>query len=256
MSSWDSDLYLKFGVERTRPAIDLAAQIRLQTPRTIVDLGCGPGNSTQVLRARWPTAHTVGVDMSAEMIGAARQSYPDQTWIQADLTKWTGDQPFDVVFSNAAIQWIGGHRELVQNLFGLVAGGGVLAFQIPSNVFALVRQHIHEIAADPAWNDRMDDARSALTMEPPSFYYDALVEHARTIDLWETEYFHVVENPESVVQWISGTGLRPFVDALESDEERQRFVGELKTRVARTYARRADGKVLFPFRRTFVIAYR
>lgn len=256
MSPWNAQHYLKFGDERTRPAADLVTRIRLDAPQRIVDLGCGPGNSTQVLRARWPEAKVLGVDNSPAMIDSARQKYPDQEWILADLADWSGDKPFDLVFSNAALQWIGDHCVLIPRLFTLVAEGGALAFQIPSRTYAAVRVHILEISEDAAWRDRMNGPRTRLTMEYPPVYYDVLAGHAAELDIWETEYFHVMESSDAIIDWMSSTGLRPFLAELLDESERQRFVSLLRARVVESYPQHIDGKVLFPFRRTFVLAYR
>lgn len=254
--TWDATHYLKYGTERTRAAADLAARINLEHPSRIADLGCGPGNSTQVLRSRWPDADIRGIDHSREMIDAATDSFPDQTWIVADAATWTADHPMNLVYSNAALQWLSDHDVLIPHVMANVAAGGALAFQIPSSTFAAVRTHIHEISHNPAWTKRMEIPRSALTMQPPSFYYDVLVDQASTLDIWETEYQHVMESKASIIDWIASTGLRPFLAALDSENERNSFLKELSHRVDESYETRADGRVLFPFRRTFVIAYR
>lgn len=255
MGAWNPEAYLKFEDERTRPSHDLIARIRIDDPTSAVDLGCGPGNSTQALLRRWPEARVTGIDSSPDMIEAARTAYPDQDWVLADIETWTSDARFDLVFSNAALQWVTGHEALLGRLFEMVAPDGALAFQMPSDAYAKVRALIHEVADDPAWAERMGDARRALTMEPPQVYYDVLAPIARAIDMWETEYYHLMESPAAIVEWISSTGLRPFLDALEADEERRRFVSTLEARVAESYGRRSDGRVLFPFRRLFFIAY-
>jgi trans-aconitate 2-methyltransferase len=255
MTSWSPNSYLQFGDERTRPAVDLVSRVELDSPGRVIDLGCGPGNSTQVLRQRWPRARVVGMDSSAEMIASATESYPDQHWVLGCLQQWHADLPQDLVFSNAALQWVPDHVALTRHLFAQVAPGGALAFQIPSSKYSLVRSFIDDIARDPAWASRMDAALSALTMEAPHVYYDALATRADSVDIWETEYRHVMESPAAIVEWISSTGLRPFLGALDSDAEKQRFVAMLIERVEDGFARRADGRVLFPFRRTFVIAY-
>lgn len=251
---WDTDQYLRFGDERTRAAADLVARIDLPRPESIVDLGCGPGNSTRLLRARWPRARILGLDSSPEMIAAARAADPDSDWIEADIGTWAPEGTFDLVFSNAALQWLPGHPALMGRLFAMVSPGGALAFQIPSDAYSPVRTFIREISDDPAWNARMAAARGALTMETPAIYYDALARSARALDIWETEYSHVMEGPRAIVDWIAGTGLRPFLDGLDADE-RSEFIDRLRTRVAAGYPRRVDGRVLFPFRRLFVIAY-
>jgi trans-aconitate 2-methyltransferase len=253
---WDAALYLKYGDERTRPAVDLTARIKLDAPALVVDLGCGPGNSTHILRSRWPSAEVIGIDNSADMIAAARKAYPDQTWEQADISGWGPQRAFNLVYSNAALQWIPDHAALMVQLFKTVAPGGALAFQIPSSTYATVRTLIHEISHNATWTDRMDGPRGKLTMESPSFYYDALCGVASSLDIWETEYAHVMESADAIVDWISSTGLRPFLAVLDPDSEREQFVAELRSRVRESYEPCSDGKVLFPFRRTFVVAYR
>lgn len=255
MTLWDPDQYLRFGEERTRPAIELVSRIRLDGPGTIIDLGCGPGNSTQVLRQRWPGARVSGLDSSAEMIAAARLAYPDQEWLLGDIEQWSSAEPFGLVFSNAALQWTRNQAALLSRLFQQVAPGGTLAFQIPSDAHSPLRTAIREIAADPAWCSRMADARSALTLEAPEVYYDALAPQARSIDLWETTYHQVMSSPAAIIDWISGTGLRPYLQALAGEAERARFLAMLHERVALAYPTRPDGRVLFPFRRLFLIAY-
>jgi trans-aconitate 2-methyltransferase len=190
------------------------------------------------------------------MIAAAREAHPDQEWILGQAETWSASEPCDVVFSNAALQWIPRHPSLVQRLFEQVAGGGALAFQIPSRNYSGVRDCIDEVALDLQWRVRMRGPMGALTMEDAPCYYDALVGQARALDMWETEYHHVLDDPTAIVTWISGTGLRPFLSVLDDDAERGRFTAMLSERVAAVYPRRADGKVLFPFKRLFVVAYR
>ena len=253
--AWDPNQYLRFGDERTRPAMDLASRIRVENPRAVIDLGCGPGNSTQVLRRMWPNASVTGLDSSPTMIAKAQQAYPGQQWVLADIQQWRPETPFDIIFSNAALQWIPNHRALIRRLFGHVAAGGALAFQIPSSAFSPVRTLIHEIADDPAWNSRMGKAKAAFTMEEPGVYYDALAENASSLDIWETEYHHVMDAPSAIVTWFSSTGLRPFLEALDTDEERQRFTMMLTEQVTKAYPRQSNGRILFRFRRLFVVAY-
>lgn len=255
MSTWDPSEYMRFGDERTRPSVDLMARIAVERPSRVIDLGCGPGNSTQVLRMRWPEASIIGLDSSAQMIETAQRDHPDEEWILSAIEDWHPATPFDVVFSNAALQWVPDHGPLVERLFGSVSAGGALGFQIPSADFALVRTLIHEIALDGPWAPRMAGPLGALTMELPEFYYDRLAAGARSLDIWETEYVHVLESPPAIVDWMASTGLRPFLSALDSEEEADEFVARLRERVRESYPAQLDGRVLFPFRRTFVIAY-
>ena len=256
MEVWDPHQYLRFADERTRPAVDLVSRIAVESPSTVVDLGCGPGNSTRVLRSRWPQAHVIGVDNSVEMIDTARAEEPDALWVVSGIEDWSPDSAYDVVFSNATLQWLPDHAGLISRLFGHVADGGALAFQIPSADFALVFSLIREIALDGPWAARMSGAAATFTMEAPGFYYDLLSPSARALDIWTTRYFHVLDSPDAVVDWIASTGLRPFLDALESQGERESFVERLRRRVGESYPRQLDGRVLFPFERLFAVAYR
>jgi trans-aconitate 2-methyltransferase len=255
LGDWNPSGYLKFEDYRTRPSRDLVSHVRVTAPRSVIDLGCGPGNSTQVLRSRWPQARVVGLDSSVEMVAAAHEAYPDQEWMLGDIATWSSDTPFDVVFSNAALQWVGDHVGLLPRLFRQVVPGGALAIQLPAAMYASIRGMVHEVADDAVWSPRMRGARAALTIEQPQAYYDALAPLAQSVDMWETEYHHVLETPSAIIEWISSTGLRPFLDALDSHDERERFNTMLLERVTDAYPLRSDGNVLFPFRRMFVVAY-
>ncbi len=256
MFDWDVNLYKQFGNERTQPAIDLVSKISTINPNKIIDLGCGPGNSTEILRQRWPKATVTGLDSSPEMINSCRKNYPDQEWILADAENWQPSSAYDIVFSNAAFQWIPQHNLLLNRLFGYVSSGGVLAFQIPAHINSPLHQLIVEVANEAEWAHLMKYPKNALTIESPSYYYDALVGAASKLDIWETEYCHVMESTQAIISWISSTGLRPFLAALETETQKQRFVKILGKRVAETYMPQVDGKVLFPFRRLFVVAYK
>lgn len=254
--SWDPHLYLQFGDERTRPAADLLSRIDLVRPRRIVDLGCGPGNSTRLLRRRWPEATLLGLDNSLEMIGAARESFPEGSWILGDIAGWHDPDSFDLVFSNAALQWVPDHGSLFPRLMARLKTGGVLAAQMPAHLASPLHRQILEVAEAPPWRDRMAAARTAIRVERPSFYYELLWPLAKRVDLWETEYTHVLESVEAILRWIGGTGLRPFLDALPEPAEKEAFKGLLLARLKQSYPPQQDGAVLFPFRRLFLVAER
>jgi trans-aconitate 2-methyltransferase len=256
MAEWDAELYLRFASERTQPSIDLIQRINLSAPRRIVDLGCGPGNSTEALRRRWHEAAIIGLDSSSQMIEAAKQTYPDGIWELGDAASWKAPEPFDLVFSNAMFQWLPDHATLCRHLFHQLAPGGALAVQMPAHHDSPVHREILEVSKDPAWDHRMHAARTALTREPPSLYYDTLAPPASHLDLWETTYYHILTGPEAILEWFRGTGLRPFLEALGPDEERRRFEQMLLERYTVSYPRQPDGRVLFPFRRLFFVAYR
>ncbi|HTT72690.1 MAG TPA: methyltransferase domain-containing protein [Thermoplasmata archaeon] len=258
MADWDPRQYLRFEAERTQAGRDLVARIELAAPARIVDLGCGPGNSTAVLRARWPNAALVGIDRSPEMLRAARSKYPDGTWIEADLRPPLAGAPYDLVFANAALQWVPDHRSLVPALGRATAEGGALAFQVPTRGdppppwLAAVR----DLAASPAWRGRLPPDDVADTVLGLTDYYDLLAPLAERVDLWDTEYVHVFPGPEAIVEWTQGTGLRPVLDRLGTDAARADFTAAYARAIAAAYPRRPDGRVLFPFARRFVVAYR
>lgn len=256
MPVWDAALYLRFADERTRPAADLIARIPLDSPSHIVDLGCGPGNSTELLRRRWPRAAVVGVDSSVEMLSAAKAAFPDGRWVRGDAAHWTADPPVDLVFANASLQWVRDHARLFPRLMAQTAQGGVLAVQMPAHLASPLQQQIRRVADAPEWRRHMAAATRAITVENASFYYDVLRPHAHRLEIWETEYDHVLPNPEAIIEWIRGTGLRPYLDALETDEQRGRFHDKLLAGVRDAYPPRIDGRVLFPFRRIFILAQR
>lgn len=254
-AAWDAARYLAFADERTRPARELAARVRVACVASAVDLGCGPGNSTRVVAERWPEALVTGVDDSGEMIAAAREADPDGEWVLSALQDWEPASPVDVVFSNAALQWLPDHEVVVPRLLELVAPGGALAFQVPSTDYGTIRELMADVSRDPAWTARMGAARGRIHTQAPGAYYDMLAPGAAAVDIWETEYSHVVDSSEAVVEWISSTGLRPYLEPLTPAEAR-RFTGMLRDRAREAYPSQADGRVLFPFRRLFVIAYR
>jgi len=256
MPAWDAELYLRFANERTQPAVDLTARIQLANPARIIDLGCGPGNSTQILRQRWPAADITGLDSSAEMIAAAEKNYPAGKWLVQDIVAWSGADTFDIVFSNAVLHWLPEHEVVFPRLFKRVSPGGVLAVQMPAHLESPLHRLILEIAGLPQWRERLQRARSAIAGHTPGFYYDMLQPLAASVVLWQTEYQHVMNGSEAILDWIRGTGLRPFIEALEDRAEQQRFEATLLAGIERTYPRQADGRILFPFRRLFMVACR
>jgi trans-aconitate 2-methyltransferase len=254
MPDWNPDQYLRFAGERTRACRDLAARIAVLAPRTVIDLGCGPGNSTAVLRERWPGAEITGLDSSEDMLATACRDYPDIAWLRGDIAEWAADTgpEFDVVFSNAAVQWAPDHATLLPRLF---ARARVLAIQVPASTEEPAQRLMRDLAASPEWRGRFLHPIVDWHSENAAFYYDALAPHAAAVDLWETTYQHVLDSPDAIVEWYRGTGLRPFLSALAVDD-RDRFLAEYRDAIRPHYPARKDGRVLLPFRRLFVIAYR
>jgi trans-aconitate 2-methyltransferase len=232
--------------------------VEVAAPGRVIDLGCGPGNSTAVLRARWPEAELMGLDGSAEMLEKARRDGPAARWVQGDIARWAEEETseFDLVFSNAALQWVPDHAALLPRLLARVRPGGALAAQLPSKSGQAAQQMIRELARSERWRGRFTKPPVDWHTEQPGFYYDALVGQATRLELWETEYIHVVEGTRAIVEWYRGTGLRPFLSALATQEDRAAFLAEYGAALEPHYAAQADGRVLFPFRRLFVVAYR
>ncbi len=257
--AWDAAQYLHFAEERTRPCRELATRVAIAAPRHVIDLGCGPGNSTQVLAERWPDADLTGLDSSPDMIDAARRSAPERQWIMKEIGDWAAanTQLFEVIFSNAALQWVPDHATVFPRLLGHVAAGGALAVQMPNNIDAPAHKVARSLAAASPWRDRFPAGGvRQWHVHPPEFYYDLLAPHVARVDLWETEYLQVMPGAEAIVEWYKGTGLRPYLTALKNAADREQFLSAYREAIRAAYPPRPDGRVLFPFRRLFVIAYR
>lgn len=252
---WNAGQYLRFADERTRPCRDLVARLALE-PRTAADLGCGPGNSTAVVAERWPGATVTGIDSSPEMLARARRDHPGLAWEEGDIAAWNPAGTYDLVFSNAALQWVPDHATLLPRLLSRVADGGALAVQVPADIEAPAHRLMRELAASEPWRAFFPAAPREWHVHDPGFYYDALVSRAARLDLWTTDYAHVLENATEIAEWYRGTGLRPFLDALPDAAARERFVADYAARLPAAFPAQPDGKVLFPFRRFFLIAYR
>ncbi|MET0389848.1 MAG: trans-aconitate 2-methyltransferase [Polyangiales bacterium] len=253
MPSWDDAQYLKFVDARTRPAAELLARVPLLAASYVVDLGCGPGNSTQLLRDRWPGATIVGVDSSPQMLQSARSTLPDVEWVQSDLRDFQPSQPVDVLFANAVLQWLPDHPQLVPKLLSQLRPGGALAFQVPYNFQEPSHRLMRELAQP--WLPPNANVRAANPIAVPSAYYDLLAAHARSVDIWQTRYEHVMTDASAIVEWVKGTGLRPYLEALPA-ERRESFLADYERAIAGAYPTRADGRRLFSFPRLFIVAVR
>jgi trans-aconitate 2-methyltransferase len=250
---WDAGHYLRFANARTLPAVDLLSRIELQAPNSIVDLGCGPGNSTAPLKRRWPAAAVTGIDSSAELLAAARRNHPRIDFVPADIASWSADAPCDVVFANASLQWVGGHDRLMWRLFGQVAPGGVLAVQMPRNHDFATHALMRQVTAEGQWRDRLAGAREPSPVKPPEFYYDLLAPGSAQFTIWETNYIQVMDGVAAIVAWLHGTGLRPFLARL-AEAERPVFLERYAALLKDAYPAQADGKILLPYPRLFFIA--
>jgi trans-aconitate 2-methyltransferase len=253
--TWSPERYLAFADQRTRPAVDLLARVPLQRPERAVDLGCGPGNSTRLLAERWPAADVIGIDSSGDMLASAGQSGIRATWVEADLAAWAPQHAPDLIFSNAALHWVGGHETLLPRLLECVRPGGVLAVQMPRNFEAPSHTLLRATAASGPWADRLAEVLDWRPVATPEWYYDLLAPQAAALDIWETVYLHVLEGDDPVLRWTRSTALRRIVQALD-EADCAAFEAAYAARLRAAYPRRADGRTLFASRRLFIVAQR
>ncbi len=256
-ASWDPGQYLRFADQRLRPALDLLAQVPLAAPAGVVDLGCGPGNVTTILKQRYPAADVLGVDGSKSMLAKARLAAPECRFAQGDFSTWAPDRaPPELIYSNAALHWVTDHTTLFPRLVSLLPAGGVLAVQMPAMHDAPLRRLQNEVAARGPWAKHLQDLGFARDILTPGEYYDILRPMVGSLDIWETTYLHVLSGEDAVVQWASGSSLRPFLDRLPDDAMRAAFRTAYAEALRPHYPRRADGATLLPFRRLFVLGRR
>lgn len=258
MPDWDAKLYLKFSSQRARPAADLIAPIELEDPKRVMDLGCGPGNSTEQLHQRWPQAEISGLDSSAEMLAQARAKHPDWKWIASSVEAWKPDSAFDLIFSNACLHWVADHGALFPRLLSYVAPGGAVAAQMPNSYHAPAHTLMKEVSQAPGmpWTGKLPPASESYSVRPVAFYYDALRKLARRLNIWETEYLQIMDGPRAVLDWVRSTAMRPYLERLPGDDQRRLFEQHCLERFEQAYPANDQGQTLFPYRRMFIIAYR
>ena len=267
---WDATQYLRFGGERTRPFIDLLARVGAELPEYVVDMGCGPGNLTVLLTERWPTAAVCGVDSSPQMIEAARRLVsadalrstgsgltshaPGLSVMLDDVRHWEPQSLPDVIISNAVLQWVPGHRELLVRWADWLADDGWLAFQVPGNFDQPSHVILRELAASARWRPLLRDVELNRQSADPADYAELLARAGCEVDAWETTYVHILQGNDPVLEWYQGTGLRPVLAALDADQAAD-FLAEYGTQVREAYPPGPFG-TLFPFRRVFAVAHR
>ncbi|NED99577.1 methyltransferase domain-containing protein [Phytoactinopolyspora halotolerans] len=250
---WDPQQYLVYADQRARPFHDLVDRVDAQDPQVVVDLGCGPGGLTAGLADRWRQARVVGVDSSAEMIERARQYERDRVeFVQADLRLWTPAEPVDVLLSNATLQWVPGHLELLARLAPYVAPGGWFAFQIPGNFAEPTHVELRDLAASSPWAERLDVTWPYA--HDPRDYAEALLDAGLAVDVWETTYHHLLAGPDDVLEWLRGSALRPIVNQL-GEADSAAFVEQFRERLHRAYPAGRHGSIM-PYRRIFAVAQR
>jgi trans-aconitate 2-methyltransferase len=254
---WDPGQYQRYAGERARPFFDLLARVRAADPSYVADLGCGPGNLTAALAERWPGADVVGVDNSPEMISAAEaeaERQPGLSFTLADLRDWRPGRPVDVLISNAALQWVPGHMDLVRTWPDMLAPGGWLAIQLPGNYSQPSHAILFDLVNSARWRPLLDGVALNRQAADPAEYLDLLAPAGCEVDAWETSYLHVLPGDDPVTEWYRGTGLHPVLAALDPAHAEE-FVADYGELARAAYPRRPYGTVL-PFRRVFVVARR
>ena len=252
--TWDPSQYLRYDNERSQPTRDLIAALTNFHPKTIVDLGCGTGNSSALLQQRWPTAALTGVDHSPEMLEQASMSGLAATWQQADLANWQPEEPADLIFSNAALHWLDDHERLFPRLISHLTWGGILAAQMPNNFSQPSHTLIAEIASEPRWKQRLGEVIRPSPVAPVERYLELLEPLTTDIRVWTTTYFHVLRGEHPVAEWTGGATLRPVISALGDDADN--FINEYRSRLAVAYPPRPDASTVLPFTRMFILARR
>jgi trans-aconitate 2-methyltransferase len=254
MADWSPGVYLKFENERTRAAIDLLAQVPLERAGRIVDVGCGPGNSTELLALRYPDADILGLDNSPAMLEAARARLPGARFEAADAAAWIPNPDVDLVFANATYQWVPDHLAQLPRVLAALKPGAALAVQMPDNLAEPTHRLMQQVAAAGPWAPRLASAARA-PLPPPSAYWEALAPSAARLDIWHTLYNHRLADAAAIVAFVSSTGLKPFLDPL-SRAERAEFTAAYTAAIAAAYPPMADGSVLLRFPRLFILARR
>jgi trans-aconitate 2-methyltransferase len=256
MNDWSAQQYLKFEDQRTRPPQDLLAQVPLLHARRVVDLGCGPGNSTELLLRRFPDAEVTGLDSSPDMLRQARERLPRGIFVQADIASWAPEPDTDLLFGNAVFQWVPDHPGVLRRLLEALPQSGVLAVQMPDNTDVPALALMRETAATGPWAGENALAKAARDDLPaPEAYYDLLKPLCRHLDIWHIVYNHVMAGPEAIVEWFKGSALRPYLATLDT-RAGEEFLAAYGKKIAEAYPHRFDGKVLLKFPRLFIVAAR
>lgn len=252
--AWSASQYVKFEDERTRPARDLLAQVPLASINHAVDLGCGPGNSTELIVERFGAAGVSGLDSDLNMLAAARKRLPGTPFVEADLGSWRPSEPADLLFANAVFQWLPNHLDIFDRLMDSLAPGGVLAIQMPDNLGEPSHLMMEETAHAGPWKAAFEQKSVRRNpLPPPSTYYSRLIGKSSRIDIWHTVYNHPMADAAAIVEWVKGTGLMPYL-ANAGAEHREAFLADYLQRLEKVYPRMADGRVLLRFPRLFMIA--
>ena len=254
MDNWNSKQYLRFKEERTQPSKDLISRLSGLDPKSIIDIGCGPGNSTAALKSAFPKAEVLGVDNSENMIKSAREEHENIDFmlcdVSVDLDKI--NKKFDIVFSNACIQWVPDHYNLLKNMMNLLNNKGVLAVQTPMNYHEPIHEIIKETIAEPNWKNKISKSRIFYNLKPEE-YHDCLSEISCDFNEWSVTYFYKLKSHEDIIEWYKSTGLRPYLSALNENDKRV-FLKEIYKKVKKAYPVQKNGEIIFKFPRLFFTA--
>lgn len=252
MSDWNPDNYLIFKKQRTQPAIDLANRVKEYNPKTIVDIGCGPGNSTVVLKNIFPDADILGIDSSANMINKAKSKHSDICFELCDVNELNGT--YDLLFSNACLQWVPEHERLIPRLMNNISPDGILAVQMPMNQDEPLFRIIEKTVSSSKWNFDKAILENNEVLAPDK-YFDILSECSNDFDMWENVYYHLMPSHEHMIDWVRSTRLRPYLDVLD-DNEKLELESDILSETKNFYPSTASGEVIFKFRRFFFVAHK
>ncbi len=256
---WDPNQYLKFADHRLRPALELLGRVPLAASRVVYDLGCGSGHIARLMSQQWPSATVYGLDQSPEMLAQAAAEPSPVHWLEADIRDWVPREAPDLIYSNATLQWLDGHRDLFPRLMGYLSPGGCLAVQMPLSwdmpSHRLMRHTLEHGGPDgtPIGHAAVLAAERRKWVEDAEVYYDLLSPLGQRLDIWETEYLQVLAGEDPVLEWVKGTGLRPILNGL-GEADRQVFLDAYQQALRDAYPQRTDGQTLYPFRRLFIVA--
>lgn len=256
MSDWNAEQYLKFKKDRTKPSIDLASKIDITNPESIIDIGCGPANSTAVLKIKYPNAYVLGVDSSENMINTAEKSYPEIDFMTFDASKDFDkfDKKFDLVFSNACIQWVPDHHKLIPNMMSILKERGMLAVQIPVTVEQDMHKVIKAVTSKDYWKDKLSNARTFYTLKDYE-YFDILSDCSSDFEIWKTVYYHKLPSHQSILEWYRSTGLKPYFDRL-NDNDKILFEQDILEEITKQFPIQKNGEIIFKFPRLFFTAHK
>ncbi len=257
VNDWEPTQYLKFEKERTQPSLDLAARIQIAEPKRIIDIGCGPGNSTLVLKKCWPKASIVGLDSSEAMLQKAKETSDEIEWIQKDTAgDLTALGKFDIVFSNAAVHHMPDKPQVLARLFNLLNPSGALAVQVPDTRDLLFAQELQKLAQSEKWNRFFTENMYSKRFHGYSYYYEILCGLTSDVEMWQTDYIQRVSSHADIVQWYKGSGLRFYLSSLPNESDRAELLTDYEKALEKVYPKEKDGLILHPMRRLFFIAYR